>query len=167
VYRDWQLPPAFGELRQTLEKRLGPRTGPRQFIRVLQLLAHHPLARVEAAIVACARRGVCEAAAITSQVARLARAEPTCRDNTMSFSDNAMSYSDNAMSRNETDTPGGNATLAALRVPAPDLTQFNRLLSQYPQGDPAHDATDGLATQGQSQTVETPHHVRRVGEAGP
>ena len=45
VYRDWQLPAAFADLRRDLEARLGPRTGTRQYIRVLQLLAHHSVER--------------------------------------------------------------------------------------------------------------------------
>ena len=58
VYRDWQLPAAFAELRQALEARLGPRPGARHYIRVLQLLADHSVERVEQAIrpVPCPRR---------------------------------------------------------------------------------------------------------------
>src|SRR5204862_459158 len=37
VYRDWQLPAAFAELRQALERQLGVRGGARHFIRVLHL----------------------------------------------------------------------------------------------------------------------------------
>ncbi len=47
VYRRWRLPGAFLTLRQELEKRHGPSAGVRQFIRVLQLLAEHPVSRVE------------------------------------------------------------------------------------------------------------------------
>jgi hypothetical protein len=43
VYRDWQLPPAFAALRQSLATRLGPAAGARHYIRVLQLLGHHPV----------------------------------------------------------------------------------------------------------------------------
>jgi transposase len=64
VYRDWQLPPAFGELRRSLEQQLGVRTGARHYIRVLQLLAGHPLARVEAAILSCRSHGVADGAGI-------------------------------------------------------------------------------------------------------
>src|SRR5262249_26991091 len=46
VYRDWQLPAAFVNLRRDLEARLGSRAGTRQYIRVLQLLAHHSVERV-------------------------------------------------------------------------------------------------------------------------
>ena len=53
VYRDWQLPPAFADLRRDLETRLGLPTGTRHFIRILQLLAHHPVERVEQALSEC------------------------------------------------------------------------------------------------------------------
>jgi transposase len=50
VYRDWQLPAAFCRLRQSLEACRGRGAGTRQYIRVLQLLARHPLTHVERAI---------------------------------------------------------------------------------------------------------------------
>jgi transposase len=115
VYRDWQLPAAFSELRRALEQRLGVPTGARHFIRVLQLLARHPLARVERAITLCQALGSADAAAITERAERLARAETTSSDNGLSLGDNGLS-------------PHA-APLVALQVPAPDLTQFNRLLS--------------------------------------
>jgi transposase len=151
VYRDWQLPRAFTELRQALERRLGPRTGVRHFIRVLQLLAHHPLDRVAQAILVC--RSAPDAAVIATQAERLARAGPAPSDIGMSLDDIAMS--------------ADAARLSGLRVPAPDLAQFDRLLSRYPPGDPAHDATDGLAAQGQPEAPQAADHGGRVGEAGP
>lgn len=151
VYRDWQLPPAFTELRQMLEKQLGPRTGARHFIRVLQLLAQHPLARVEQAIRACRGRAVPDAAAVVAQVERLARNGATAGDIGMSLQDTSLSQ--------------GAAMLSALRIPAPDLTQFNRLLSHPQQGDPADDPTDRPAASGQLEAVEVADHVGRVGEA--
>jgi transposase len=72
VYRDWQLPPAFADLRRALEQRLGASAGSRQYIRVLQLLAGHPQGRVEQAITLCQDRP--DAAAITAATERLARA---------------------------------------------------------------------------------------------
>ena len=50
VYRDWHLPAEFMELRQSLEQRHGPLGSGRQYIRVLQLLAQHPIERVKRAI---------------------------------------------------------------------------------------------------------------------
>ena len=53
VYRRWRLPAAFLELREALEARHGPPAGVRQYIRVLQLLAQHPISRVQEAIGQC------------------------------------------------------------------------------------------------------------------
>jgi transposase len=146
VYRDWQLPAAFAELRQSLEQRLGARTGVRHFIRVLQLLAHHPQSRIEQAIVLCQGRTLPDAAAIAAQAERLARAESAPSDPTVALH---------------------GTVLAALQVPAPDLTRFNRLLSCCPQGDRVHDATDGPVAEDQPETVETADDVVGVGAAGP
>jgi hypothetical protein len=156
VYRDWQLPAAFTELRRALEQRLGNHTGTRHFIRVLQLLARHPLARVERAIVLCQERGSADAAAITERAERLAQTETSLSDNGLSLdSDNGLSASDNGLSHQA-------AALAAVQVPAPDLTQFNRLLAPQPQGDRVHDPTDHAAAQGQPEAVEAADHAGRV-----
>ena len=50
VFRHWELPPIFSELRTQLEARHGESIGVRQYIRVLQLLAEHPMERVRRAI---------------------------------------------------------------------------------------------------------------------
>jgi transposase len=156
VYRDWQLPAAFTELRRALEQRLGNHTGARHFIRVLQLLARHPLARVERAIVLCQEGGSADAAAITERAERLAQTETSLSDDGLSpNSDNGLSASDNGLSHQA-------VALAAVQVPAPDLTQFNRLLSPQPQGDRVHDPTDHAAAQGQPQAVEAADHAGRV-----
>ncbi len=104
VYRDWALPPAFTDLRRDLEMRLGVRAGVRQFIRVLQLLAAHPLDRVEQAGHSVRIRGDPTAVAITACVERLAR-QPS----------------------GPSDTPAS-LTPSAL----PDLSRFNRLLTSHP-----------------------------------
>jgi transposase len=121
VYRDWQLPVAFAELRQSLETRLGPPTGARHYIRVLQLLAGHPVERVELAIDLGRTRGDLDATAITALVERLAH------DSAAPLNDNASSQerSDNALSRGR----------SAVAVPRPDLSQFDRLLPHSPEGD--------------------------------
>lgn len=53
VFKDWKLPGVFSEVREHLEREHGPHTGSRQFIRVLRLLAEHPLARVQQAVESC------------------------------------------------------------------------------------------------------------------
>ena len=147
VYRDWQLPPAFAELRRALERRLGPRAGARHYIRVLQLLAHHPLPRVEQAIVACRGRAAPDASAIAAQAERLARGDSGC--------------SDILLSPNDVGASPGAARLSAVRVPAPDLAQFDRLLSRNP-GGPARDPTDRPAAEGQPQAAQAADHAGRV-----
>lgn len=105
VYRDWVLPPAFADLRRDLETRLGVRTGVRHFIRVLQLLARHPLDRVERAIRQVRIRGHPDAARITAQADRLARRpSPAPTDTAVSLPPS----------------------------PLPDLSRFNRLLRSHP-----------------------------------
>ena len=147
VYRDWQLPAAFAELRRALERRLGPRAGARHYIRVLQLLARHPLARVEQAVAHCQRRGAADAAAVAARAEELARADEAPRGADSSFGDNCMSLN------------AGPA--ATVRVPAPDLSQFDRLLSLNPRG-PSHDPTDRPAAEGQPQAAQAADHAGRV-----
>src|SRR5205814_2731229 len=64
VYRDWRLPSAFAALRAELEARLGPASGARHYIRVLQLLAVHPVGCLEQAISSFPRLGMPEAPGI-------------------------------------------------------------------------------------------------------
>jgi len=47
VFRTFKLPACFKKLRQALEQRHGASAGARQYIRVLQLLAEHPLSRIQ------------------------------------------------------------------------------------------------------------------------
>ncbi len=148
VYRDWQLPAVFTQLRAALEKRLGLRTGTRHYIRVLQLLAQHSLARVERAIVLCQAYGLADATTIADQAQRLAQAMPLVSDNYLSVSDHDLSLHA--------------ATLATVRVPPPDLSQFNRLLSPRYQGDRADDPTDPAAPEGQPQAAQAADHAGRV-----
>jgi hypothetical protein len=102
VLRDWRLPASFAELRQALEGRHGPAAGARHYIRVLQLLAEHPLGRVEQAAAACRRRGELHAEQVGAEARRLAGvASP----------------------------PAPVTPLCQYQVPRPDLGRFNQLLS--------------------------------------
>jgi transposase len=139
VYRDWRLPAAFAALRQELEGRLGRATGARHYIRVLQLLAAHPVGRVEQAIAACG--GKPDAPAIRAATERLA-ADPS------------------------TSFPGPAAAITAT-VPPPDLARFDRLLSRFPRGDDADERTDVPAAEGQPEAPEAADYPGRVREAGP
>jgi hypothetical protein len=102
VLRDWQLPASFLRLRQALEARHGPPAGSRHYIRVLQLLAEHPLERVEQAAAACLRRSELHAERIDAVARRLAGAPAT---------------------------PPPVTPLCQYQVPRPDLGRFNQLLT--------------------------------------
>ena len=112
VYRDWKLPEIFGHLRQLLEAKHGQRTGVRHFVRVLQLLANHPLERVADAARHCVTRGVVNAEAIAGRVDQMAVHAPSrCPESSPSDSSSAGSL------------------ISAVQVPMPDLSRFNQLLS--------------------------------------
>jgi transposase len=145
VYRDWQLPAAFADLRVALVARLGSCVGTRHYIRVLQLLASHPAERLEAVLVGCLSRGELDAASITGAARR-----PSC-DNTLSLSDNSLSLH-----------------LAAVTVRPTDLAPFDRLLTRSPsEGDADVRRDDTAAAQDQPEATEVADHARRVGEVGP
>jgi transposase len=110
VMRDWRLPGSFTQLRETLEGRHGATAGARQYIRVLQLLAFHPLARVQQAVEACTGPEQAQAERIAQMVQRLAE-----RDAGVPLSLG-------------TDTP-------EIQVPRPDLGRFDELLED---GEEAH-----------------------------
>jgi transposase len=112
VYRNWQLPAAFTELRTALEERHGVHAGSRQYIRVLQLLAEHPQARVQQAIEYCCAKGLLDAELIRGQANHL------------------------ALRHVGTTEAGASAALAMqIQVPRADLSRFNQLLSI---GEPVH-----------------------------
>jgi hypothetical protein len=110
VFTAWELPPSFQRLRQTLEHIHGPRTGTRQYIRVLQLLLRHPVERLARALAVCERQHIFTAEIIAEKAAALAVAATL---------------------------PGASLTLLAptipqVRVPPPDLRRFDQLLSGSP-----------------------------------
>ncbi len=109
VYRNWQLPAAFTELRQTLELREGRPAGARQYIRVLQLLAEHPVQRVQRAIEHARRGGGLQAEVIGQHTRRLADQHQALR-----------------VARLEAeDVP---EHVCGVQVPREDLSRFNQLL---------------------------------------
>jgi len=112
VYRNWQLPAAFTELRTALEERHGAHAGSRQYIRVLQLLAEHPQVRVQQAIESCCAKGLLDAELIRGHANHLALRH---------------------IGATEADA---SPTLAMqIQVPRADLSRFNQLLSI---GEPVH-----------------------------
>jgi hypothetical protein len=115
VYRDWRLPAGFAELRQALEERYGPLGGGRQYIRVLQLLAQHPVERVHRAIQQSRCPETLCADRIIQQTFRLAERE---------------AGREVPMAGTQPYDP-----LMTVQVRMPDLRQFDQLLSQ---GDQAY-----------------------------
>ena len=108
--RDWKLPGSFALLRDALQQRHGAMAGARQYIRVLQLLAEHPLARVQQAVEACSGLAQAQAERIAGMVVRLAE-----RDAGLPVS-------------------VGTAT-PEIQVPRPDLGRFDQLLEDGGQAD--------------------------------
>jgi transposase len=102
VLRDWQLPEPFARLRQALEARHGATAGARHYIRVLQLLAEHPLERVREAVEGCLRQGELHAERVGAQARRLAEPAGSAAEVT---------------------------SLCQYQVPRPDLGRFDQLLS--------------------------------------
>jgi len=111
VLRDWQLPECFTRLRRGLEGRHGARAGARQYIRVLQLLAEHPLARVQQAVENCLRQDRLQAERIVALVQRPAAADAPASPATPP-------------------SPPAVTSLCQYEVPRPDLGRFDQLLSQ-------------------------------------
>jgi transposase len=107
VYRNWRLPAAFTQLRERFEIRHGSLPGARQFIRVLQLLAEHPLTRVEQAIQACRGDGVVTAERVAGRCEQLALRS----------------------THGESNPIGQLRLIPTVQVPLPDLRRFDSLLS--------------------------------------
>jgi hypothetical protein len=105
VFRNWQLPTCFTALRQTFENRLGPFAAARHYIRILQLLAEHPVKRIQKAIELCLAHSTINAEMIIHKVNRLAEhpasAEPI---------DSNIHY-------------------PQVEVPKPDLSKFDQYLN--------------------------------------
>ena len=111
VYRDWRLPAEFTDLRGRLEERHGPSAGARQYIRVLQLLAQHPVQRVQRALHSADRSPeALHADRIIQHTFRLSQRETGNVD---------------ALEGVEHDDP-----ILAVQVGMPDLSRFDQLLSQ-------------------------------------
>jgi transposase len=109
VFRHWDLPAVFGELRQALEKQHGGHSGGRHFIRVLQLLARHPLEQVQRAV---------EMSRTSSgfDVAAILRRTPCVKE------PSGATPADVAPSPES-------VALGAVQVPTPNLRLFDQLLT--------------------------------------
>jgi transposase len=123
VLRNWQLPSSFAQLRQLLEARHGTRAGGRQYIRVLQLLAEHPLERVQQAVESCLVKEQLQVERIVALVQRL----------TAATTNQSKPADAGTTPRQATGSPESSACVTDLchyQVPRPDLGRFDQLLSQ-------------------------------------
>jgi hypothetical protein len=107
--RDWNLPESFGRLRTAFKVRLGPRTGERHYIRVLQLLMRHPTTRIDRAIGILLHKPTITAELIAQTADRLAG-------------------DDGANPPLTTSIEQQNELVRRVQVPMPDLRRFDRLL---------------------------------------
>ena len=107
--RDWKLPESFEQLRQMLRGLHGPRTGDRQYIRVLQLLIRHSAGRIDKAIGMALHRPMLTSELIAQIVDRLAESEEH--------------------PFNPIDPDEQSEVVRRVQVPMPDLRRFDRLLS--------------------------------------
>lgn len=119
VYRDWKLPNCFTVFRAELEQLHGRRAGAQRFVRVLQLLGEHPLDRVREAVDVCRREHLISAEAVIQHTRTRAAIE----------------------ARTGQEAPPLSSGIAApqVQVPLPDLSCFNRLLSDPANRDHARD----------------------------
>jgi transposase len=146
VLKNWALPASFTRLREALEKRHGARAGARHYIRVLQLLAEHPLGRVQQAVEKGLLHEPVQAEHIIAAVARLAEAGRTAATPTEAVTSPCHSPV----------TP-----LCQYQVPRPDLGRFDQLLTPGEEDDD-RERQHPPAAQEQPQTTAAAGNARRV-----
>ena len=163
VYRDWELPECFAELRSSLEQRHGIRTGVRHYVRVLQLLSDHSVPQVTTAIEQLRGAGAADADRIIRRV---------------------ESSSTRALNSHQADLHGlVRSDVTNVKVPSPGLSHFDSLLSSasmmkadLSQGsshgqinDSRHTLRIGqrhAAAEIESEAASTADHQPRIREAG-
>ena len=163
VYRDWQLPECFAELRSRLEQRHGARSGVRHFVRVLQLLGHHSVPQVATIIEQLRETGAVDA----DHIIRRVESSSTRPQNSHQADLHGLVRSD----------------VTNVKVPSPGLTHFDSLLSsasvmkadlsQETLYGQTHDSSLTLrigqrhaAAEIQSEATEIADHRTRIREAG-
>ena len=160
VYRNWTLSPVFLRLRERLEERHGSRAGVRQYVRVLQLLAAHPLSRVQSAIEQLRGPEGADADRIIRRVEESARRlNAAQRDQQESHS--ASSLHEEGVSKD----------VLSVQVPLPSLDHFNQFLSSSTQGSddddreekcqPKIEPTNNPGEAFESSRIEDQHRLQR------
>ncbi len=140
VYRNWKLPAVFLELRGRLEDRHGARGGVRQFVRVLQLLASHPMQRVQSAVEQLRGPEGADADRIIRRVGGSAKRAGESSSDQQETSSAKSSLQDEGL-RDE---------VLSVQVPSPGLNHFDQFLSTSTQG--SHD--DDHAEENQQRSGE-------------
>jgi transposase len=149
VYRNWKLPAVFAELRGRLEERHGVRSGVRQYVRVLQLLASHPQSRVQSAIEQLRGPEGADADRIIRRVERSAARARQAPGDSRETSPTQSSLHEEGL-RDE---------VLSVQVPVPDLHQFDRLLSTPPVLSPqSQGSTDDELREEDCQRREVAEH---------
>lgn len=163
VYRDWQLPECFAELRGQLEQRHGVRSGVRHFIRVLQLLGDHSVSQVAAVIEQLRGPNVADA----DRIIRRVESSSTRQQNSHQADLHGLVRSD----------------VTNVKVPSPGLSHFDSLLVsasvmkadllQETSHGQTHDSSLTLGigqrhavAEIQSSATEITNHRTRIREAG-
>ncbi len=146
VFDSWSLPAAFADLRQQLEARHGPAAGIRQYVRVLQLLAEHPVGRIQEAIERCRQNKVLSAEVIIQATLRLAQRQ-------------LPATASGAASPIDFDS-------GAVQVPVPDLYRFDQLLPQT-QGESQNVRERTTIVEGESEAAAAAGDPGRMRETGP
>jgi hypothetical protein len=150
LFKELKLPASFTQLRQRLEKELGPRGGTRHYIRVLQLLGRHTAEQVAAAIDANLHRQDLRAEFIEQ---KLTAASATV----------ASPVNDASVSTTFHLFEGSSIKVPTVIVPTPDLRRFDQLLIHRTGPRPcdhSNPTAEGKASAGED-------HVRDVIEAQP
>jgi transposase len=145
LFKELQLPAAFGQLRDRLEKELGPRTGTRHYIRVLQLLSRHNAEKVAAAIEACLHRHGLRAEHIEQKLNAASGDVPAC----------VIFHASEMMP----------IKLPTVIVPPPDLRRFDQLLihRSNPQGEEnVREERAGDVVEAQSEDAASADDAGRV-----
>jgi transposase len=146
VFRHWKLPAVFTSLREEFEARHGPAAGARHYIRVLQLLAEHPIQRVQQAIERCHRKIPLHADLIIQTTQRLAEGQRSSSEAGEEFPPIPK--------------------VCQVQVPPPDLNRFNQLLFTFEgESNDVPKRTAFIASE--SQTITPAGDPGRVREAGP
>jgi hypothetical protein len=115
AFRDWSLPACFADFRTALEELHGATAGARRFVRVLQLLGEHPLARVRQAVEECRREHLIDADAVIQRTRSLGALAALTPDPAASIPTTFAA--------------------AGISVPLPDLSRFDQLLSRDPSSN--------------------------------